>query len=164
MVKRLLAIAIAGCGLFVLTGQQAPPPAVFTAAQAAAGRTAYESSCAKCHTNTLAGHDGTGEIPEFLQAYGGMIPPLAGSNSAFPPFLTKWGPRTTKALYWRIQDATSAFPPPNRHLNEELFLDLTAYILQANGARPGTQALTTATAVEVRSIATGAAAEASRMK
>lgn len=130
----------------LLIAQQAAPPAVYTAAQAAAGRTAYQSSCAKCHTDTLAGRDGTGEIPD-------RIPPLAGANSAFPPFMTKWGTRTTKALYSRIQEAVGA----DRYLDEELCLNLTAYILQANGARPGTQALTTAAAVEIRSIAPGVA-------
>lgn len=157
MMKRLLVTAIAGCGFFVPTGQPAAPPAVYTAAQAAAGRTAYQSSCAKCHTDTLVGRDGTGEVPEFLRAYGGKIPPLAGANSAFAPFMTKWGARTTKALYSRIQEAVGGFPPPDGSLDEELYLNLTAYILQANGARPGTLALTTATAVELRSIATGVA-------
>jgi hypothetical protein len=33
-----------------------------------------------------------------------------------------------------------------------LWLDLTAYVLQVNGAQPGTQALTPGTAVEIRSI------------
>ena len=40
---------------------------------------------------------------------------------------------------------------------DELYLNLTAYILQANEARPGMQALTTATAVEIGSIATSIA-------
>ena len=158
MMKKLLATAIgvAGCGIFVVTGQEAAPsPLVFTSSQAAAGRTAYLSSCARCHTDTLIGHDGTGEMPELARKFnGGKIPPLAGANPAFPPFMTKWGAQTTKALYTRMKDATGAFPPPDRRLDEELFLDLTAYILQANGARPGAQALTTATAAEIRSIAT----------
>jgi mono/diheme cytochrome c family protein len=148
----IVAAAIASCGLFLLPGQQPPPPAVFTSAQAEAGRAAYESSCTKCHTETLFGRDGTGEIPEFLQAYGGRIPPLAGANAAFPPFLSKWGERTTKALYLRIKDAAGGFPPPGRRLDDELCLNLTAYVLQVNGARAGAQALTASTAVEIRSI------------
>ena len=156
MMKILLVTATAG--FFVMTAQNAAPaPAVYTAAQAAAGRAAYQSSCAKCHTGALTGRDGTGEIPEFVRVYGGKIPPLAGANPAFAPFLTKWGARTTKDLYTRIQEAVGGFPPPDRRLDEELFLNLTAYVLQVNGARPGTQALTAATAVEIRSIAAGAA-------
>jgi len=149
--------ALAGCGFFVLTGQQAARPAVYTAAQAEAGRTAYENSCAKCHTDTLVGRDGTGEIPEFLQIYAGKIPPLAGANSAFEPFMTKWGARTTKELSSRIKVAVGGFPPQG--LDDKTYLNLTAYVLQFNGARPGTQALTNDTAVEIRSIATGVASE-----
>jgi mono/diheme cytochrome c family protein len=153
--KKLLiaAIAVAGCSFFILTAQQPAPTAVFTAAQAAAGRAAYESSCNRCHTDTLIGRDGTGEIPEIAQAYKGRIPPLAGANAAFPPFMTKWGPRTTSALFKRISEAVPAFPPPGRAINEELGLDITAYVLQVNGAQPGTQPLTATTEVEIRSIA-----------
>jgi hypothetical protein len=60
MMKRFLATAtsIAGCGCFVLTGQQAAPPAVYTAAQAAAGampvaqqNALVQKYCAVCHTD-----------------------------------------------------------------------------------------------------------------
>lgn len=129
----MIATAIAASGLFVLTAQQAAPPAVYTAAQAAAGRAAYQSSCTQCHTDTLMGRVGK------------------GGDVRFPPFMTKWGARTTKDLYIRIQEAVGS----DRYMDEQLCLNLTAYILQANGARPGTQALTTATAVEIRSVATG---------
>ena len=96
MLRKLLltASAVLGCGFFIVTGQRAAPPAVYTAAQAAAGRTAYESSCGKCHTSTLLGRKGEA----------GELPPLGSL-------------------------------PANTH------------VLQANGARPGTQPLTTATAV-----------------
>jgi hypothetical protein len=152
MMTKPLAIALAYCGFFVLSAQQpAAPPAVYTAAQAAAGRTAYQSSCAQCHTDTLRGRDGTGDIPEIVRQYNGSIPPLAAANAAFPPFMTKWGARTTKDLYTRIQEAVGV----DRYQDEQLCLNLTAYILQDNGARPGTQALTTATAVENRSVSPG---------
>ena len=155
MFKRILVVgaAVTGCGFFLLTGEPAPP-AVFTAAQAESGRTAYLSSCVRCHTDTLVGLDGTGEIPEIARQFGGKIPPLAGSNSAFPPFLTKWSTRTTAALYNRIQEAVGGFPPSGVRLDEELGLNLTAYVLQVNGARAGAQALTKATAVEIGSITT----------
>jgi cytochrome c553 len=147
-----LGVVVASCGLVIVMGQQASPPAVFTAAQAEAGRVAYETSCMKCHTATLVGRDGTGEIPDFLQDYAGKIPPLAGANAAFTPFMTKWGAKTTRDLYIRIQDATRGFPPPDRKLSDKLWLDLTAYVLQVNGAQPGSQELTPATAVEIRSV------------
>jgi hypothetical protein len=150
--KLVLAVVVASCGLGVVMGQPASPSAVFTVAQAEAGRVAYEASCAKCHTATLVGRDGTGEIPDFLQDYAGKIPPLAGANAAFTPFMTKWGARTTRDLYIRIQDATRGFPPPDRKLSDKLWLDLTAYVLQINGAQPGPQALTPGTAVEIQAI------------
>jgi mono/diheme cytochrome c family protein len=149
----VVATAVATCGLFVLNGE-APSPTVFTAAQAAAGRVSYESSCAKCHTATLVGRDGTGDVPEFLQPYNGMIPPLAGANAAYPPFLTKWGAPTTKDLSTRINEAISGFPP--KDLDAQTYLNLTAYVLQINGARAGDQPLTKTTAVEIRSVTTPA--------
>jgi hypothetical protein len=156
MIRHLaIAGAIGGCGLFVLPAQRPAAPSVFTAAQAEAGKAAYCNACAKCHTDSLAGRDGTGEVPDYLRDYAGKIPPLAGSNSAFQPFLAKWGARTTKDLAIRIQEAIGGFPPKDR--DENTYLNLTAYVLQVNGASPGTQALTAATAVEIRSIAAGVA-------
>ena len=131
-------------------GQAAESAAVFTTAQAEAGRAAFDSSCAKCHTEKLTGHDGTGEIPEIVRPYKGKIPPLAGTNAAFEPFLAKWGEQTTRDLYLRIKSATGAFPPPGRRVDDELYLDLAAYILQVNGAKAGPRELKTGTAVEIR--------------
>src|SRR5215475_9471768 len=119
-----VAIGLIGCGVYVATAQQSA--SVFTAAQAAAGRTAYQSSCASCHTDTLIGRN---EAPQ-----------LAGAN-----FMTQWGARTTNDLYRYIQ---AVMPPGNGGtLGEENYLAVTAYILQSNGARPGAQALTATTAV-----------------
>ena len=53
----VFAIALVGLGSVILAGQQSTTPAVFTAAQAEAGRTAYENSCGKCHTLTLLGRN-----------------------------------------------------------------------------------------------------------
>ena len=137
MTKLLMAAtAVAGCGVFVLTGQPAAPPAVYTAAQAAAGRAAYQSSCVNCHTETL--------IPLPGAKHGAQeIPPLAGAN-----FMTRWGARTTSDLSSRVKTAIGGFPP--KDLNDKTYLILTAYILQVNGARPGTQELTAATAVVIQ--------------
>jgi hypothetical protein len=134
-----------GSGLLAMMAQPAAPPEVFTAAQAAAGRAAYRNACEKCHTETLVGRDGSGEIPEFLKAYNGKIPPLA------PPFLAQWGAKTTKDLSQRIQVAIGGFPPEGR--DAETYLNLTAYVLEMNGARPGSQPLTASTAVVIESLA-----------
>ncbi len=138
MTRKLIVItaALFAGGIFFLTGQQAPAPAVYTAAQAAAGRTTYQTSCASCHTDTLIGRN--------------EAPALAGAN-----FMTQWGARTTKDLYDYIH---AVMPPGNGGtLGEEAYLNVTAYLLQSNGAPPGTQTLTPDTAPAIRSIATGAA-------
>lgn len=163
MMKPLLmtAAVVAVCGCFVLTGQQQTEPAVFTSEQALAGKTAYESSCGKCHLEGLTGrHGNPGEVPpvdslpanmqKTLAQFGGKTPPLVGSG-----FIAKW--KTTRDLSLRIESATGAFPPENS--NEETYLKITAYILQSNGARPGTQALTADTAVPIRSLDMNRAAE-----
>src|SRR4051812_32165700 len=133
MITKLLAAstAVTVCGFFVLTGQPAALPAVYTAAQAAAGRTAYQSSCIKCHTETL--------IPAAGAKYMGQeIPPLAGAG-----FMTRWGAQTTSGLASRIKVAIGGFPP--KDLDEKTYLNLAAYVLLVNGARPGTQELTATT-------------------
>jgi cytochrome c553 len=149
----LIATCVAASGAFVLTGEPPVTPQVYTAAQAAAGRAAYQSTCVKCHTETLRGRKGEidempplSSLPEEMQkvvkAAAGKVPPLAG-----PAFLGRWSTRTTKDLSERIKSAVGGFPPENA--NEETSINLTAYILQANGAQSGTDPLTAATAVPI---------------
>ncbi len=150
------ASAVAGFGLFALAGQETSLPAVYTATQAAAGRTAYRSTCGKCHLESLLGRTGVpGEVPpldslppdmqEVVRASGGQVPPLAGAD-----FLAGWGARTTQDLSARVKVAVGGFRPPAS--DKDTYLDLTAFFLQVNGARAGSQALTAGTAVEIRSI------------
>ena len=47
--------AIAACGAVVLTGQPSGGAGPYTAAQAAAGRAAYQANCAGCHGADLSG-------------------------------------------------------------------------------------------------------------
>ncbi len=147
MLKNLLVIA--ACGFLTLTGQETAP-AVFTAAQAAAGKVEYQNDCHNCHTDKLTGRIGDpSELPalssleagqqKMIQGYGGKVPALAG-----PRFLTRWGAKTTKDLSTRIREAAG--------LDEQRYLNITAYVLEFNGARPGSQALTKDTAVEVQSL------------
>jgi hypothetical protein len=79
-----------------------------------------------------------------------MIPPLAGANAAYPPFLTTWGAKTTQDLSRRILVAVGGFPPEGR--DAQTHLNLTAYVLEVNGAKPGTRPLTADTAVEIRTL------------
>lgn len=138
MIQKLLmaAAGVSASAFLMLNGQQASPPAVYTAAQAAAGRTAYESSCVNCHTGTL--------IPKAGAQYmGQQIPPLAGTD-----FMAWWGGQTTSDLSSRIKVAIGGFPP--KDLDEKTYLNLAAYVLEVNGARPGAQELTGTTAVVIQ--------------
>jgi len=120
---------------FVLAGQQ-PPAAVYSAAQADAGRTVYQASCASCHMADLAGRN---EAPQ-----------LAGNN-----FMNTWRARSTRDLFEFIQ---STMPPTGESLSAEQYLAVTAFILQANGAPAGAQALAASTAAPIGAVAVGAAA------
>src|SRR5262245_57620524 len=79
----LVVAVLATGGLVMLAGQQ-PPASIFTAAQAVAGRTAYQANCATCH---LADLKGSGDAAQ-----------LAGSE-----FMDAWGRRTPRELLSFIQ-------------------------------------------------------------
>ena len=128
LTRNRLALALIALGACSTASAQ------FTAAQAAAGATAYQTSCSSCHAADLGGRN---EAPQ-----------LAGSN-----FVTSWGTRTAGELVAFMQ---SSMPPGNPGgLGEAAYGNLGAYILQSNGAAPGTQPLTRASTVVIRSIATG---------
>ena len=133
--RALLALGIAGGFSFSLVGQAPQPaiPAVFTAAQATAGQAAYTANCASCHLADLAGQN---EAPQ-----------LAGPN-----FRSTWGKRTTRDL---IEYMSATMPPGRPSLAEQEYVSIAAFILRANGAAAGTQALAPATAAVIGSIATG---------
>jgi alcohol dehydrogenase (cytochrome c) len=104
-----------------------------TMAQAEAGRALYQARCSGCHATDLGGNE---------------APQLAGSN-----FVAAWGSRVARELVNYIQ---TSMPPANpRSLTETEAANLAAFVLAANGAAPGTQALTAASAFPIRSVATG---------
>jgi hypothetical protein len=136
-------------------GQATDRPAVYTTEQAEAGRLALKTNsfgaCTDCHTEALTGRNGdAGEVPSLsslsedyqktLVPYRGKVPALVG-----PEFRKRWASRSTKDLSKEFQDRFGGVP-------EETRLKLIAYILQANGALPGTQPLTAATDVPMRSL------------
>ena len=132
--KRLVAasIVIAALSAIRVAGQQAAAP--FTAAQATAGAAAYQTNCATCHQPDLKGS--------------GTAPTLAG-----PEFMGGWGTRTTRDLLTFIQ---LTMPPASPGaLGADVYANITAFILQSNGARPGTQTLTENARVPINTIATG---------
>lgn len=107
--------------------------AVFTTAQADAGRATYKSTCASCHTTDLGG---TAEFPQ-----------LAGED-----FMSGWRTRTVKELYEFIH---ATMPPEGPMLSTEQTLGLVAFILQQNGGTPGTTAMTDTTDAPIGKVATG---------
>jgi PQQ-dependent dehydrogenase (methanol/ethanol family) len=132
-IRRIVAAAlVAVCAVVILFAQQRPA-GPYTAEQAAAGRTAYQTHCASCHAADLSGREG---------------PQLAGSN-----FLAQWGERTAGQL---INFMQSTMPPgASASLPDETYICLAAFILDANSARPGEQALTSQSSVPIRSLASG---------
>ncbi|HEU0096267.1 MAG TPA: c-type cytochrome, partial [Rhizomicrobium sp.] len=131
MMRKLLTASL--LGLFAgIANAQAPGP--FTAAQADAGRDAFLTSCAPCHSKTLQG--------------GGEAPALIGDA-----FIGSWGKRDTKSLYTVIKASMPMGHPDS--LGAETYAAITAFLLQANGAKAGSTALTPTTAVAIGSIATG---------
>lgn len=102
------------------------PPPQFTAAQAAAGKTAYDAHCAVCHGSTLMN--------------GTFAPPLAGES-----FKNTWSGKTIRAFY----DKSKTMPPatPNS-LPAETYASIVAYVMEVNGVRAG-QARLTAEGAEI---------------
>ena len=135
--RTTLALAVTACGaLTFVEAQQQPGP--YTAAQAAAGRIAYQTNCASCHAPDLSGREG---------------PQLAGVN-----FMRQWADKTPGAL---IAFLRATMPPgAPASLPDQTHIDLSAFILNSNGARPGDRPLTADSAVPIRSIATGQRAAA----
>jgi hypothetical protein len=154
--KALLFAAILGSGLFVLAGQPAQTR-VFTPAQAEAGRISYENTCGRCHTYSLHGRKGeAGELPpvsslsEADQKFIGnpnYVPPLAGEA-----FLNRWGEKTVAQLIDRFQITISDPSFKFKDIDDDTTVNITAYVLQVNGAKAGTQPLTRTTRVVVSSI------------
>ena len=90
-----------------------------TAQQAETGRGLYQARCSTCHATDLGGGEG---------------PQLAGAN-----FVASWGTRTARELVNTIR--TTMPPASPGSLDENSAVNLAAFILAANGAAPGNQAL-----------------------
>ena len=141
---QILAVAVVGlaaAGLIVasgLTGGLSVAPGVvveaaqrpsadggFTAEQVTAGWTVYARQCGECHGPGLDGME---------------APPLRGVD-----FLNGWAGQTTDELFAYVRDAMP--PGLGGSLSEQVYLNLVAYILDANGPRPGDAPLTADAAV-----------------
>ncbi len=130
----LTAAAGATCGLALLLAQPQNASGPYTAAQAAAGRATYQASCAGCHGNDLGGINSASALA------GGL-------------FMGSWGSRTVNDLIGFMQGAM----PPDRPggLGDAAYINLAAFILDYNGARPGNTPLAAGNTTVIRSVATG---------
>ncbi len=152
--KLLLAAGMSGSfGLMAFSMQTAAdvarPAGIYTLEQARAGKVAVEASCAHCHLSSMRGRVGAaGELPEveslkpayrkFVEGAGGFVPPLAGEE-----FMTKWGSKALdKFAIEQILGAMQTFGPPGVAKDDpRVFLEITAYLLQLNGAPAGNRPL-----------------------
>ena len=98
------------------SGAAAGVPPTYTAAQAAAGKTAYDANCAVCHGNTMTnGTFGT---------------PLAGEY-----FRTTWFGRPVRAF---LDQAKTTMPPASPgSLPDDVYAGIVAYVLEVNRFEPG---------------------------
>lgn len=87
----------------------------FTQEQVAAGKTAYNASCAVCHGDTLTNN-----------TYG---PPLAGQF-----FEEKWEGQTAGSLVEKVHTMPPSAPDS---LSDDVYAAMTAYILSVNGFAAG---------------------------
>jgi hypothetical protein len=108
----------------------------FTAAESEAGQKTYMARCAPCHQANLAGQ--------------GAALQLAGHQ-----FMAGWSTRTSRDLYDLIH-ASMPTGAPNS-LDDQTYANLTAFILHANGAKPGPTPFLRAASLRISLIANGIA-------
>ena len=126
----LLVLVYASLG----AGTAAAQNTTFTEQQVAAGLATYQAQCASCHQNDLSGS--------------GTAIPLRGQQ-----FLGVWNPRTAGDLIGAIR---ATMPPDNAGgLTPEAYVNVTAFILSANGAEAGAAPLIAGSGTPVGFIASG---------
>jgi mono/diheme cytochrome c family protein len=121
----------AGAGAVALAGRQpaqAPTATsaiwsgVYSAAQAKRGLLEYASSCEHCHGSNLTGNP-TDEVPSLVA----------------DGFMFLWRGKTVQDLYGHLSKSMPADAPGT--LDAGTYLDLVAYLLEANGFPAGSQDL-----------------------
>ncbi len=113
--------AVAGSGsLSPAAPQKTVLDGVYTSQQAQRGEAGYAAQCASCHRADLGGFSG---------------PPLKGDL-----FLDRWREFNLDVLFGLIKNTMPATNPGG--LSDAAYLDLLAYLLQANEIPAGTKELT----------------------
>jgi len=117
----------AGAGTAALSGRRPAQAAtatstlwsgVFSAAQAKRGLLEYARSCEHCHGPSLTGNP-TDEVPSLVA----------------DGFMFHWKGRTVQDLYARLSKSMPSDAPGS--LDAGTYLDLVAYLLEANGFPSG---------------------------
>jgi hypothetical protein len=87
----------------------------------------------------------TAAYQEFI-GKSGRVPPFVGKT-----FLSRWGQKTAAELIARFQVTANDPFFQFEGMNDDVVANITAYVLQMNGAKPGPQSLTKTTAAVVNS-------------
>jgi alcohol dehydrogenase (cytochrome c) len=130
---RAIEVGLAAAAALAAAGAEAE---TYTEQQAAAGRSSYLANCAGCHRGDLGGAN--------------EARPLVGAD-----FMRTWGSRTAQEL---IAFLGVTMPPPPAapgSLGPQSYVNLAAFLLQANGAAAGTEALTAMSTASIGSVASG---------
>ncbi len=131
-----MVIALTAAAMIVAIGvpNASAQNTTFTEQQVGAGLGAYQANCASCHQNDLSGS--------------GSAIPLIGQQ-----FLGGWNPRTAGDLIGAIR---ASMPPDNPGgLPVDTYVNITAFVLSANGAEAGETALIAGSGTPIGFIATG---------
>lgn len=107
-------------GLLYAGPQNTVRDGVYTSQQAQRGQAGYVAQCASCHRADLGGFSG---------------PPLKGDL-----FMDRWREFNLDVLFGLIKNTMPATNPGG--LSEAAYLDILAYLLQANQIPPGAKELT----------------------
>lgn len=110
-------IAVLNIGQVAAQTRKSVWDGVFTAEQAARGKTSFAANCAVCHGADLAALN---------------RPPLKGER-----FLTHWMEGSLDALFGHVK----AMPPGRANLGEAVYIDLLAFLLEANAFPAGAREL-----------------------
>ena len=129
----------AACAVWVVTAaagqgeERALDAGVYSAVQGKRGKAHYDAFCAPCHVGDLSG---------TLAADTGA-PPLRGA-----PFMTSMEQKGVAAVFDYIKATMPADDPAS--LEDDEYLDILAYLIQANGFPAGARELTAADLPRVR--------------
>src|ERR1700760_3095753 len=130
--RKLIVFAAIILGAQSALAQDATSP--FTQEQVAAGHKDYYTYCGECHGDDLAGN--------------GEVPPLTGET-----FNADW---STKSIHDFYAFVSSAMPQGLAgDLSPQSYSSIIAYILAANGAKPGAVPLSKDSSVKLGAIADG---------